>query len=152
MEKNLEEVRIEGRYLALILRAEYSGEGVNFLTPNDFSQQLAYMRHPAGKEITPHVHNEVERNIRSTKEVLVIRSGRLRVDFYRDDHTYLESRVLGAGDIILLSEGGHGFKCLEETEMIEIKQGPYAGANDKVRFEPAVEDAIRIKDEGNGNS
>jgi mannose-6-phosphate isomerase-like protein (cupin superfamily) len=145
MDKYIEEVRIEGRYLALILRSEYSDKGVNFLTPDDFSQQLAFMHHPEGKEIAPHLHNEVERNIRSTKEVLVIRNGKLRVDFYRDDHSYLESRVLGSGDIILLAEGGHGFRCLEETEMIEIKQGPYAGANDKVRFEPVPEDKIRIK-------
>lgn len=27
--------------------------------------------------------------------------------------------------MIFLSKGGHGFKFLKETEMIEIKQGPY---------------------------
>jgi hypothetical protein len=62
------------------------------------------------------------------------RKGRLRVDFYDEDQRYLESRVLGPGDVILLIQGGHGFEVLEEVEMIEVKQGPYVGEQDKTRF------------------
>jgi hypothetical protein len=93
------------------------------------------MRHPAGKEIEPHVHNPVPREVQYTQEVLFIKSGRLRVDFYDDDCNYLQSRFLEAGDTILLATGGHGFEVLEEVEMIEVKQGPYAGDQDKTRFE-----------------
>ena len=77
-----------------------------FFTPDDYSQQLAYMRHPAGKVIDPHVHNPVSRNVHFTQEVLLIKSGRVRVDFYDEDQRYLESRVLNAGDVILLAFGG----------------------------------------------
>ncbi len=92
------------------------------------------MQHPAGKIIEPHVHNPVQREVFYTQEVLFLKRGRLRVDFYDEDCTYLESRILEAGDTILLASGGHGFEALEEIEMIEVKQGPYAGDADKTRF------------------
>jgi hypothetical protein len=76
--------------------------------------------------------------------VLLIKRGRLRVDLYADSREYLESWVAGPGDVILLASGGHGFEVLEELEMIEVKQGPYAGDGDKTRFTPVAEDAIRI--------
>ena len=66
--------------------------------------------------------------------MLLIKKGSLRVDFYDGSRNYLESRILAAGDVILLAAGGHGFEVLEEVEMIEVKQGPYAGDNDKTRF------------------
>ena len=122
--------------LALIIRHDYDKMGISFFTPNDFSQQLAYMHHPAGHVILPHVHNEVKREVLYTKEVLVIKKGKMRCDFYSDNQEYLKSEIVETGDVILLANGGHGFECLEETEMFEIKQGPYAGENDKTRFEP----------------
>jgi len=125
----------DGRLLAIIIRHGFSEPGIHFCTPDDFSQQLAYMRHPVGKEIPPHHHNPVTRQVQFTQEVLFIRRGRLRVDFYDDDRVYLESHILEAGDTILLASGGHGFEVLEEVEMIEVKQGPYAGEQDKTRFE-----------------
>lgn len=120
--------------LAVIIEKDYSKDGVEFFTPDEFSQQLAFMKHPAGKIIDAHTHNRIAREVSYTKEVLVIRKGRLRVDFYDDNRVYLESVVVSEGDIILLAYGGHGFEVIEEVEMIEIKQGPYLGENDKVRF------------------
>lgn len=129
--------------LAVILRANYHAEGIQFFTPNDFSQQLAYMNRPQGYVIPPHVHNPVERKLHFTKEVLFIKSGKVRVDFYDDDQNYLESRVLNQGDVVLLAFGGHGFEMLEASEIIEVKQGPYAGDTDKTRFSPVSPDQIR---------
>lgn len=131
----IEPIEHDGRMLALILRAGFRAEGIRFFTPDDFSQQLGYMNRPAGHVIQPHVHNPVPREVQFTKEVLFIRSGRVRVDFYSDAQEYLESTVLETGDVILLAYGGHGFEMLEPTEMIEVKQGPYAGEGDKTRFE-----------------
>lgn len=127
---------IDGNILAIIVKHNYDKNGITFVTPDDFSQQLAYMHHPAGHIILPHVHNEVKREVLYTKEVLIIKKGKLRCDFYTDEKQYLESVVLESGDVILLASGGHGFECLEEVEMFEVKQGPYAGENDKTRFEP----------------
>lgn len=120
--------------LALILRANFQKSGIHFFTPDDFSQQLGYMNRPSGYIIPPHVHNPVQREVHYTKEVLFIKSGKLRVDFYSEIKDYLESKILNAGDVILLAYGGHGFEMLENSEIIEVKQGPYAGENDKSRF------------------
>ena len=134
MENLVKQIEYNGRIFAIIIKNDYSKDGVEFFTPNDFSQQLAYMKHPKGKKIDAHTHNVVPREISYTKEVLVIRKGKLRVDFYEDNQTYIASHIVEQGDIILLAFGGHGFECLEEVEMIEIKQGPYLGEQDKVRF------------------
>lgn len=130
----VEKIIHKDELLAIIVRNDFISSGIHFFTPNEFSQQLAYMCHPAGKLIEPHVHNLVPRNITYTQEVLIIKRGRLRVDFYDKDRTYLESRVLVAGDVLLLAAGGHGFEVLEEIEMIEVKQGPYTNDKDKTRF------------------
>jgi len=130
-----ESLKVGDQLLAIIVSRDFDKSGIHFFTPNDLSQQLAYMRHPAGKVIDPHVHNPVSRNVQYTQEVLFIKRGRLRVDFYDNDQQYLESRILQAGDVILLATGGHGFEVLEEIEMIEVKQGPYAGDGDKTRFD-----------------
>ena len=130
----IEKISTAQKVLAIIISHRFSEPGIHFFTPDDFSQQLAYMNHPVGKEIHPHIHNPVPRQVLFTQEVLFIRRGKLRVDFYDDDRNYLESRILEAGDTILLATGGHGFEGLEELEMIEVKQGPYAGDQDKTRF------------------
>jgi len=133
----VEEIMQEQKLLAIIVSHRFNKEGISFFTSNDLSQQLAYMRHPAGRVIQPHVHNPVRREVHYTQEVLFIRRGKLRVDFYSESCAYLTSRVLEAGDVILLATGGHGFEVLEEIEMIEVKQGPYAGDSDKTRFKAA---------------
>lgn len=130
----VEEVKKKEKILAMIIRSNYQCEGVDFITPNEYSQQVAYMHHPTGKVIDAHVHNLVYRNVVFTQEVLIIKKGILRVDFYDEYEDYLESRDLHAGDIILLVSGGHGFKVIEEVEMVEVKQGPYSGEQDKKRF------------------
>lgn len=141
----VEKIKKKDKLLAMIIRNNYSCEGVDFITPNEYSQQVAYMHHPTGKMIDAHVHNMVHRNVVLTQEVLFIKKGILRVDFYDDYEDYLESKELYAGDIILLVSGGHGFQVMEEVEMIEVKQGPYAGDNDKKRFEGIKEEQIRYK-------
>jgi mannose-6-phosphate isomerase-like protein (cupin superfamily) len=122
---------------AIIVRKDFNNTGINFFTPNDYSQQLAYMSHPVGKEIQPHIHKKVQREVNYTQETLFIRKGKLKVDFYTDEQEFLESRILQSGDVILLIKGGHGFKVLEDLEMFEVKQGPYAGDEDKIKFMPA---------------
>jgi mannose-6-phosphate isomerase-like protein (cupin superfamily) len=141
----IETLKSGEQLLAVIVSGQFREPGIHFFTPNDLSQQLAFMRHPAGKVIDPHVHNPVSRSVHYTQEVLLIKRGKLRVDFYDNDQRYLESRVLEAGDVILLATGGHGFEVLEEIEMIEVKQGPYAGDQDKTRFTGVEAGRIMVK-------
>jgi mannose-6-phosphate isomerase-like protein (cupin superfamily) len=144
-----ETLKVGDQLFAIIVSRDFDKVGIHFFTPDDLSQQLAYMRHPAGKVIDPHIHNPVHRNVQYTQEVLFIKRGRLRVDFYDNDQKYLESRILQAGDVILLATGGHGFEVLEEIEMIEVKQGPYAGDDDKTRFDGVSAREVTI---GQGSS
>lgn len=134
-----------GKLLSIIIRHSFQKEGIEFFTPNDFSQQLAYMKRPKDYLIAPHIHNPVPRQVQFTKEVLYLKSGKVRIDFYDDEQNYLESTILEAGDVILLAFGGHGFTMLEESEIIEVKQGPYAGDLDKTRFEPISNDKLVVK-------
>lgn len=140
------EIKKKDKLIAIVIRNNYQCDGVDFLTPDDYSQQVAYMHHPTGKVIDAHVHNLVHRNVVLTQEVLFIKKGKLRVDFYDDYEDYLESIDLGAGDVILLVSGGHGFTVLEEIEMIEVKQGPYAGDTDKKRFAGIDENKVIYKE------
>lgn len=132
----MEHVTYNGEIIAIIIPSEFKKQGIEFFTPDNFSQQLAYMNRPSGYVIEPHVHNKVERAIFYTQEVLFIKQGKVKVDFYSEKKEYLESRIIKTGDVILLASGGHGFTMLESTEMLEVKQGPYSGDMDKTRFQP----------------
>ncbi len=143
----IEKILHADRLLAIIVSHRFREPGIHFFTPDDLSQQLAYMRHPAGKKIAPHLHNFVPREVHFTQEVLFIRKGKLRVDFYDEERNYLQSRILEGSDTILLATGGHGFEVLEEVEMIEVKQGPYAGDQDKTRIEAVNKKLVRLPGE-----
>jgi hypothetical protein len=131
--------------LAIVIRANYKKEGIEFFTNDDDSQQLGYMNRPEGYIIPPHRHNIVPREVHLTQEVLLIKSGKVRVDFYDNDQHYIESIIVSTGDVILLADGGHGFKMIENSEIIEVKQGPYCGELDKVRFIPVEDQNIVFK-------
>lgn len=130
----IEKIEVNGKILAIIISASFSKPGIEFFTPNSFSQQLGYMNREAGYKIEPHYHKHLERKVELTQEVLYVKSGKVRVDFYDDHMKFYDHRVISRGDVILLAAGGHGFEFLEDAEMIEVKQGPYAGMDDKVRF------------------
>lgn len=129
-----EQITINNHLIAIILYNEFTKDGIEFFSPGDFSQQLGYMKRKKGDTIQEHKHLLHLREIKFTQETLFIKKGRVKVNFYDEDNTYFTSRELKTGDVILLASGGHGFEFLEETEMIEVKQGPYAGDKDKERF------------------
>ena len=131
----IEKVTYRDELLAIIIRKEYDKNGISFITPNDFSLQLGYMKHPQGHKIKPHMHHPVYRETVGTQEVLIIQEGELRIDFYSFDKEYLESRNLFGGDVILLIGAGHGMTVLKPVRMIEVKNGPYRPEEDKEKFE-----------------
>lgn len=141
----IEEIIHNSKLLSVIIRSNYEKDGISFFTPQSFSQQLGYMKRPKGYVIPPHVHNLVPREVSLTQEVLYIKSGKVRVDYYDDDKNYIQSTIVQNGDVILLAQGGHGFEMIEQSEIIEIKQGPYCGEEDKIRFEHIKADKVEIK-------
>lgn len=134
----VEEIVHEGRRLALILRADFRMEdpGVRFLTPDEAMLQLGVMSRPRGYAIQPHMHRPFRRVTEGTQEVLFVKQGRMLVDFYARDRSPVTTRELEAGDWLFLFGEGHGFRMLEPTVLVEIKNGPYAGEQDKERFWP----------------
>jgi len=100
--------------------------GVHFYVEDERSLQVGKQRRLKGECIKPHQHISVKVEREETlQEVLYIEKGKVKITFYTDQWKEIDSRILNAGDMILLIKGGHGLEMLEETEMIEIKQGPY---------------------------
>ncbi len=132
----MEKISHNGKIIALIIYAEDSIPGVTFFTPPEFTQQLGFLRHPAGHHISPHTHNDVKREVIRTQEVLIIRKGKVKILLFTDDRKFFCDRILASGDVILLASGGHGVDILEDAEIIEVKQGPYINdMTDKERFD-----------------
>jgi len=120
--------------LAYIIRASFLPDRTTFLTPPEYKQQVGYIVYPAGGEIQRHVHLPLERHLVGTSEVLVVKKGRCEIDIYNDERELVSTRELREGDIMLMVGGGHGFRMLEDTILLEIKQGPYTGLDEKERF------------------
>lgn len=130
----VERIEFSEQLLAVVVRHTFSTPGVSFFTSDDLPQQLAYFRHPTGHTIQAHVHTPVSRQIVGTMETLFIQRGQLKINFYTSDEKYVESKVVGAGDVVLLVAGGHGFEVLDEVGFFVVKQGPYVHEQDKTRF------------------
>ena len=141
-------IRIEnnGVELGSIVRSTYHNNGIGFFSNDNDGLQLGYMNRPDNYVIAPHTHNKIKREVFYTEEILFIRSGMVRVDFYDDNQQYIESHIVRGGDIVTLKSGGHGFKVLERADIFEVKQGPYLGAQDKVRFEPISDEMAIVKE------
>ncbi len=131
----IERIEYQDKLLALVLRASYGPEGVNFLTPEANSLQLGVLKHKQGHQIKPHVHKSPAKTVKEVQEVLHIEYGEVEVGFYDDKGEKVRSIVLRPDDTILLISGGHGFDILRDCKIIEVKQGPYYGTEaDKERL------------------
>ena len=142
---NVIKIEFNGVELGSIVRSTYHSSGIGFFSEENDGLQLGYMNRPDDYVIAPHTHNKVKREVFYTEEILFIRSGMVRVDFYDENQSYIESHIARGGDIVILKGGGHGFKVIERADIFEVKQGPYLGAKDKVRFEPIEDDQVNLK-------
>jgi len=132
--EHVEQIFYGERPLAYIIRAEMNPAKTTFLTPPEFKQQVGFVVYSAGGEIQRHDHRPIERHLVGTSEVLVVQRGRCEIDVYNDQRELVATRELRKGDIMLMVGGGHGFRMLEDTVFLEIKQGPYTGLDEKERF------------------
>ena len=142
----IEKILYKKKLFALIVKGNFRKKsGINFFTPNNSTQQFGYLKHKKGHIVQPHQHNKRLTKILNTTEVILLLKGTLRVDFYNNKKKYLFSKIINEKDIIMLVHGGHGFKVLKNVEMIEVKQGPYSLAKDKIKFNKVDEKKIKIK-------
>ncbi len=120
--------------LAYVIRGAFAPDKTTFLTPPDYKQQVGFVVYPAGGEIQRHVHEPLERHLVGTSEVLILKKGRCEVDIYNSGRQLVKTVEMREGDIMLMVAGGHGFRMLEDTVFLEVKQGPYTGVDEKERF------------------
>ena len=123
---------------AIVIRREQSVQGIEFFSPPNFSQQLGLMSRPSGYRVPAHRHNVVERTINITQEVLLLRKGTSMVNLFSDEDKIEYTINLDVGDVVLLAHGGHEIVMTSDCEILEVKQGPYAGENDKTQLFPKI--------------
>jgi hypothetical protein len=130
----VEAISASGRAVAYVVRRDLQPGATTFVTPAEDSLQVGFVVYPAGGEIARHVHRPVVRNIVGSMEAIVVRDGSCEVDVYDDSRNLLATRTLHAGDVVVFVSGGHAFRLLEDTVLLEVKQGPYFGLDEKERF------------------
>lgn len=113
--------------LVVIVRGGYVPVGTQFHTEPGDQQQVATIRRTAGDKITAHKHNLRKREIWLTSEVFVVRTGRMAIDLYSSWGSFFKTVEARAGDVVIIKNGGHGIRFLEDTTFVEVKQGPYFG-------------------------
>ena len=132
---SMEYIRTEqGVLTSIIIRKDFRPTGTSFVTSPDLAQQVGFVVYPAGGVIKRHIHKNVDRQNISSSEALIVREGKLEIDIYDQNKNVVATRILEAGDFVLMVSGGHGFRLLEPTILLEIKLGPYAGPDDKELF------------------
>jgi len=132
---SMEFIKTEDNVLtSIIIRREYEPAETTFVTTPDLAQQVGFVVYPAGGVIKRHLHKNVDRQNISSSEALIVRQGRLEIDIYDQNKSLLATRELQTGDFVLMVSGGHGFRILEATVLLEVKLGPYAGPSDKELF------------------
>jgi len=129
--KNVEYLKSKKKLIAIIIKNNFKKKGINFLTPNKLSLQVGYMNHNKNHKIKPHHHLKQKRVVHNTNEILYIKKGKLRVNFFLNGKKFTH-RILSSGDLIAIVSGGHGFDIIEKTEIIEVKQGPFSKKKDKI--------------------
>ena len=135
MSNFIHHVRAEdGTLLAYLIRVDFSNEITSFITPPEHNFQVGLVVRPKGGEIQSHFHRKIERHISNTSEVLVLRKGHCEIDVFDDQQRLVETLRFSPGDVMVMVSGGHGFRMLEDTVLLEIKQGPYIGIEEKEHF------------------
>lgn len=130
----IEQISSNNELLCMIIKGDMDNKKTRFLTPEDKNVQVGFIVYSKGSEIQKHIHKKLERQIRDTFEVLIIRRGKCIADVYDNAKNLVATRTLGQGDILIMFTGGHGFRMLEDTEFLEVKQGPYFGTVEKELF------------------
>jgi hypothetical protein len=127
-----ETIQVGGEILAMIIYANNVQAGNTFISPEHFPLQLGILKGEAGYRVAPHFHRFQERQILNYQEILFIKSGKVKVGLYDNKQALFTSRTLSGGDCILFASGGHSVELLKDSEIFEVKQGPYMGNEDKV--------------------
>ena len=125
------DIKKDGKILARYIRASeaWGHDNLSFFSQDEEYIQAGSWNYNKGKKLLAHSHNEVERSVLFTQEVLFVKSGSLQAFIYDDDSNLVEEFTAYKDDILIMLSGGHGYEVLEDdTKVLEIKNGPYLGA------------------------
>ena len=134
----IEKIVSNGKLIAIIIRHLYIEDidDIKFVTEKENSLQLGILNHRKNYIIKPHIHCNSQKIINDVQEMLHVEYGKVQVDYYDNNGNRINSSILLIGDTILLISGGHGLRILEDTVIIEVKQGYYISTEeDKIHFE-----------------
>ncbi len=131
---HIEKIKIGKKLLALLIKANTKTDNTAFFTQPEANLQVGHVVYPKKTSIKRHIHKTIHRRLDRTEEVLIVKKGKCSIDIYDENKKLITTRELSEGDIIILVSGGHGFQILEDTVLLEIKQGPYTGVVEKERF------------------
>ncbi|MBS0206856.1 MAG: hypothetical protein JSS49_28615 [Planctomycetes bacterium] len=127
----VEHIQWHNQHIATLIRSEFSPESTTFVTPDSYYQQAGFVVYPRGGSVQTHTHLPLQRHLVGTPETLIVLRGSAEVDLYGLDKSFMGTWNLRRLDILLLVSGGHGLRFLEDTTLLEIKQGPYTGLAEK---------------------
>lgn len=132
----MKEFICNGTVLARLIEPRDWKEGLGFHSNDAEFIQVGTWFYNKGKQIQNHVHNKFPRTADLTCEAIYMVSGKMKVNLYTMNKTFIESFEAKQGDIVILLETGHGFEILEDgTKVLEIKNGPFMGVDvDKEKF------------------
>lgn len=132
----MREIIKDKQILARHILKEDIKEGLSFFSQDSEFIQVGSWNYNKDKKLMEHIHNEVERKIYRTQEVLYIINGSIEASIYDLEENFVENLVIREGEILILLNSGHGYTILENnTKVLEIKNGPYLGAEvDRRRF------------------
>mgnify|MGYP001428726419 CR=1 FL=1 len=131
----IETIKFKDKLFAIIIRRNYIPPGLNFVTNDKDPLQVGIHNVNRSKKYKAHYSLPFKKlNELRANKIYYIRKGRIKVDFYDENSHKFCYSILVPGDLVLFLKGGHGIKILNDSIMIEIKQGPYRGAGKEKRF------------------
>ncbi|MEO8581499.1 MAG: hypothetical protein ABI425_02850 [Patescibacteria group bacterium] len=113
--------------IATIVRGTHTVENLEFFTDDTNPLQVGMHSKKAGTNLTPHIHLSKTKVITEIQEVLYLIKGKVKVTFYTIEGDIIDEKTLNTGDIAILMKLGHGFEVIEDSLILEVKQGPYPG-------------------------
>lgn len=117
----------------IAIRFKKFKEGAIPLTDPREPLQLLVHKRSAGKHTQAHYHVPKKRTTEKLQECLVVMKGKIKIDLYGPDKKFFKYLFLSVGEVIILMNGGHAVHLIKDSEIIEIKNGPFV--DDKVLIE-----------------
>lgn len=119
----MEKIAYKNNLIALRLKKIKNGV-MSSTEPNEPLQLVTHKR-SLGEYTKAHFHSPKKRITNKLQECLVVIKGKIKIDFYNSEKKNFKSIFLSAGEVVIFVSGGHGIHILEDSEIIEIKNGPF---------------------------